>query len=228
MVAVLDPRDQRDGPTADAVEERHHLGHRGHAYVARGRHADRGPDQDPDDDQPDGARAVELAFAQQRRDDRDRHPGGGDLVPAHRRPRAGQPGHAVDQQSERDYVGRVDEVRGLKEDRGDHDGFSCSEVSSSVFGGSLDLNISSIRSVTRNPPTTLIVPNATATTSRNFSSAPLDSAINSRPPSTTIPWMALVPDISGVCSVLGTFEMTVYPTNPASTSTAMSITSLSI
>ena len=29
-----------------------------------------------------------------------------------------------------------------------------------------------------------------------------------------MPWMALVPDISGVCSVLGTFEITANPTNP--------------
>ena len=28
------------------------------------------------------------------------------------------------------------------------------------------------------------------------------------PPSTTMPWIALVPDISGVCSVLGTLEIT--------------------
>ena len=28
------------------------------------------------------------------------------------------------------------------------------------------------------------------------------------PPSTTMPWIAFVPDISGVCSVLGTLEMT--------------------
>ena len=32
--------------------------------------------------------------------------------------------------------------------------------------------------------------------------------ISSRPPSTTIPWIAFVPDISGVCSVLGTLEIT--------------------
>ena len=66
----------------------------------------------------------------------------------------------------------------------------------------------SIRSVTTNPPITLIVPNATAITSTTFSSTPLDSDISRRPPSTTIPWIAFVPDISGVCSVLGTFEMT--------------------
>ena len=32
-----------------------------------------------------------------------------------------------------------------------------------------------------------------------------------------MPWMALVPDISGVCRVLGTLEITANPTNPAST-----------
>lgn len=36
-----------------------------------------------------------------------------------------------------------------------------------------------------------------------------------------MPWMALVPDISGVCSVFGTFEMTAKPTNPARTRIAM-------
>ena len=29
----------------------------------------------------------------------------------------------------------------------------------------------------------------------------------------TMPWIALVPDISGVCSIVGTFEMTSKPTN---------------
>ena len=29
----------------------------------------------------------------------------------------------------------------------------------------------------------------------------------------TIPWIALVPDISGVCSIVGTFEITSKPTN---------------
>ena len=32
-----------------------------------------------------------------------------------------------------------------------------------------------------------------------------------------MPWMALVPDISGVCKVLGTLEITANPTNPDST-----------
>ncbi len=85
------------------------------------------------------------------------------------------------------------------------------------------MNIPSIRSVTRKPPTTLIVPNAIAITSNTCSSTPDASCINSSPPSTTIPWIAFVPDINGVCSVFGTFEITSKPTNAASTRIAISV-----
>ena len=33
----------------------------------------------------------------------------------------------------------------------------------------------------------------------------------------TIPWIAFVPDISGVCSIVGTFEITSIPRKIAST-----------
>ena len=46
------------------------------------------------------------------------------------------------------------------------------------------------------------------------------------PPSTTMPWIALVPDISGVCSVLGTLEMAAKPTKPASTRIARLVSSI--
>jgi len=39
------------------------------------------------------------------------------------------------------------------------------------------------------------------------------------PPSMMMPWMALVPDMSGVWRTTGTFEMTSKPTNTASTNT---------
>ena len=82
----------------------------------------------------------------------------------------------------------------------------------------LVLNISSMRSVTRKPPTMLIVPNAIAITRMILLNVSLPaSPTTSRPPSRTIPWIALVPDISGVCSVFGTFEITTKPMNPAST-----------
>src|SRR5205085_3491852 len=164
------------------------------------------------------------------RDERERHPGSSDLVAADGGARTRQPAHSVDEQPERDDVARVDEVGRLQEDRGsDHFGSSCvCSVSASAFGGSLRLNIPSMRSVTKKPPITLIVPNVIAITSSTFSNAPLAKLIVRMPPSTTIPWIAFVPDINGVCSVFGTFEITSKPTNPASTSTAMSITSLSI
>ena len=67
----------------------------------------------------------------------------------------------------------------------------------------------SMRSVTRKPPTTLIVPKTIAIDDDAARlRKPSASAIAIRPPSTTMPWIAFVPDISGVCSVFGTFEMT--------------------
>ena len=49
--AELRPRDQRHRATADAVEQRHHLRHRGHLHLAGRRHAERGADHQADDDQ---------------------------------------------------------------------------------------------------------------------------------------------------------------------------------
>jgi hypothetical protein len=74
----------------------------------------------------------------------------------------------------------------------------------------------------------LIVPKAMAMTSRSLSSVPRPSTVpsTSRPPRSTIPWIALVPDISGVCSVFGTFEMTAKPTKPASTRMVRFVTSM--
>src|SRR4051794_29844008 len=81
-----------------------------------------------------------------------------------------------------------------------------------------------MRSVTRKPPTTLIVPKATAITSSSLSSVECASPSSRMPPSTTIPWIALVADISGVWSVFGTREMTSKPTKAAITSSVISVT----
>ena len=42
-------------------------------------------------------------------------------------------------------------------------------------------------------------------------------------PTRMMPWMALAPDISGVCSLLVTLETTSKPTNTASTTTVSSV-----
>src|SRR5690606_19569857 len=137
----------------------------------------------------------------------DRHADRGDPVAAHRRLRAGQPHQAVDEQRERDDVEDRDES--VHQERP----FPFDAILSAAGACGLVLNMPSIRSVTRKPPTTLIMPNAIATTrmiastTDGFSRCP--STI--RPPSSTMPWTAFVPDISGVCSVLGTFEITAKP-----------------
>src|SRR5581483_2287019 len=144
-------------------------------------------------------------------DQRDRHPERADPVPV---PRAGGVGEELqrdDEGDDRDQVGEVDPVLPAHS--------PCSGASSACrfrFG----LNISSIRSVTTNPPTTLPVPSATAASviTRSHVGWPGTPATTIAPTS-TIPWIAFVPDISGVCSSVGTFEITCTPRKAARIST---------
>ena len=69
-----------------------------------------------------------------------------------------------------------------------------------------------MRSVTTNPPTTLAVPSATASerddphpAGRSGSDATMIA------PTTTMPWIAFDPDMSGVCRSVGTFEIDLEP-----------------
>jgi hypothetical protein len=79
------------------------------------------------------------------------------------------------------------------------------------------LNISSIRSVTATPPTMLRVARITATRARVTSSAPCASLAMIIAPTRITPWIALLPDMSGVCRMLGTLEITSKPTNADNT-----------
>jgi hypothetical protein len=47
-------------------------------------------------------------------------------------------------------------------------------------------------------------------------------------PTMTIPWIAFVPDMSGVCRSVGTFEITSKPTNAARTRIVSSVTSCAL
>ena len=63
-VPELDPRDQRHRAAADAVEQRHHLRHRGHLHAARRGDADRRADRHAEHDQApvaDAARRSSVA-----------------------------------------------------------------------------------------------------------------------------------------------------------------------
>ena len=82
----------------------------------------------------------------------------------------------------------------------------------------------SIRSVTMKPPTMLIAPKAIAMKPMNSSRKPLAKPTTMSPPSITIPWIAFVWLISGVCRVVGTFEITAKPTNADSTKMTSSVT----
>jgi hypothetical protein len=73
------------------------------------------------------------------------------------------------------------------------------------------------------PPTMLIAPKATAIVPITYSSPSLAKPSTIRPPSMTMPWIALVCDISGVCRVVGTFEITSKPTKTASTKIVISV-----
>ena len=69
----------------------------------------------------------------------------------------------------------------------------------------------------------LIVPKKIAMVPIRLSSQKLERPTTIRPPSSTMPWIALVCDINGVCNVVGTLEMTSKPTNAARTKIVISV-----
>src|SRR3984893_4154326 len=113
-----------------------------------------------------------------------------------------------------------------EEDGGEQIGEGAREGHPVVFSGGVfsaglavgrPLNISSMRSVTTNPPTTLIVARITATRPRAICSGSRAVAAMRMAPTRIMPWMAFVPDISGVWRIVGTLEMTSKPMKMAST-----------
>ena len=141
--------DQRRRAAADAVEERHHLRHRGHLHQARRGDADHRADRDAGDDQPVG---VDLRARASVKTTAIAIPTAAMQVPGARRRRRGEALDPDDEEDAGDEVGEVD--RRLRDARG----------SLALLGPlGLRLNISSMRSVTRKPPTTLIVAKTTAT-----------------------------------------------------------------
>src|SRR5439155_16574684 len=112
------------------------------------------PERDAEDDQP----PLPHAVGQQRGEHGDGHADRGDPVAADGRARPGQATQAIDEQREAEDVEDLAEVLVVQERRGQH------QSPPSPRGGRLPLNISSMRSVTKKPPTTLIVPKMIAMT----------------------------------------------------------------
>src|SRR6266699_2824736 len=82
-----------------------------------------------------------------------------------------------------------------------------------------------MRSVTTNPPTTLVVARITATRPSAIETGEDAPAAMTMAPTRMMPWIALVPDISGVCRMVGTLEITSMPTKTASTKKVSSCSS---
>ena len=139
----LSERDQRRRAAADAVEQRHHLRHRGHLHAARRHRAEAAADHHADHDRPPARRAD----VDPRDDDREQHADRADLVAAPRARRIGQELQCEDEADDRDQVQQVRDVVA-------HEGLPSCDASTGFFSGSRFLNISSIRSVTTKPPTT--------------------------------------------------------------------------
>ena len=108
-----------------------------------------------------------------------------------------EPRSPTDQEDRRDEVREVDRRLRQREER---------RHSTAGFDGSA-LNISSMRSVTRKPPTTLIVAEDDRDEREHLREIGVCRAATSIAPTRTMPWIAFVPDMSGVCSIVGTFEM---------------------
>ena len=84
-----------------------------------------------------------------------------------------------------------------------------------MLGFSARWNIFSMRSVMMNPPTTLMVAEATAMVPSTVLTVPWSDPAATSDPTSEIPEIALVADMSGVCSSGGTRVMTWYPTTAA-------------
>src|SRR5260370_272162 len=128
---------------------------------------------------------------------------------AARRCRRAQPLQRKDKKRGGDQVGDFDDV------------FHAGQVGHGFFGP-LALNIRSMRSVIRNPPTMLLVAATIAIVPRIFASiAPCAwySPARMMAPTTAMASSALVKDIKGVCSRGETRRMTSNPINAASMKT---------
>src|SRR5215470_2773433 len=116
---------------------------------------------------------------------------------------------------------RKNEKRGSNKIRDFDDVFGSGQIAHGFFGP-LALNMRSMRSVMRNPPTILLVAATMAIVPRIFaSSAPCSwySPARMMAPTTAIASSALVKDISGVCSNGETRRITSNPMNAASMKT---------
>ena len=201
LEVVFRRADQRDAEGAEGVAERGPLGHGRHLHQAQ-RYADDRAEHQGDGD----PRVVDDPVVEQRPADRQQHPDLAGPHPALRRARRAHPLQGEDEQGRGDEVGQLDDVFAA-----DHGG--------PYLFGVLALNILSMRSVMRNPPTTLLIAATIAMVPKTVASVLLPSPARMIAPTTAMASSALVSDISGVWSRGETRRITSKPMNAASMKT---------
>ena len=188
MLEVAVPADQHGGEADERVQQRDELGHAGHLDDSCAPQADRTTDRDGDDQQDDRRGVADVSDDDERRHEGDRHTGDAVDDALARRLVLGQPREAEDEQQCRDDVRSCGDALGIHPDQ--------------PFE-----NMLSMRRVTANPPKTLMLASRIAT-NESVRIAVSSSAICSMAPTTMMPEIALVTDISGVCSAWCTLPMT--------------------
>ena len=203
----LGRRDQRRRAAADAVEERHHLRHRGHPHEARRGDADHRPDGDPGRRSASRCRCRRV---EEREEDRDRHPDRGDDVARARGRRRGEPLDPDDQEDAGDEVGEVD--RGLRE-----------REAASLGVVARRLALEHLEHAVGDEEAADDVDRREDDRDEREHLLEVESAepAMSIAPTRTMPWIAFVPDMSGVCSSVGTREISSKPRKTARTKIVM-------
>src|SRR5882757_6318323 len=192
------------------MAERDALRHRGHGHP----HAERISGYCTNSRTDDNPFIGDDAGLKEGCDDGDSHSEGGQLHSSPSTVRAPQGAKGSDEQE------RGEQIRELGECL-DHDFTVLGVPFSAVSPGALwaRLNIDSIRSVIRKPPTMFAMAHATAIVPRIVASAPSPLPANTNEATREMPEIALVAAISGVCSSGGIRLMVWTPTKPASMKT---------
>ena len=201
LQVVFGRADQRDAERAEGVAQGGPLRHGRHLHHAQG-HADDRAEHQRDGD----PRVIDDAVVQQRAGDGQEHPQLARPDSAPRRARRTHPLEREDEQGRGDQVGQLDHV------------FAADHRCDYLFGP-LALNIPSMRSVIRKPPTTLLMAATMAIVPKTVASVLLPSPARMIAPTTAIASSALVSDISGVWSRGETRRITSKPMNAASMNT---------
>src|SRR5664280_3217997 len=220
--------DQRGGATAHAVEDGDELRHGRHLHRPGHRHCDDGTeDHGHDGEHQVGGVAAEVGGSVDEGDrDRDHRGGSGEQVSVAGMLRRAQTLEGDDEGHGRRQIDEIDPDRRRRAARQHERCGGMAHLAPPSASESLDferdalsaglaLNISSIRSVTVNPPTMLSVASSTAKKPSTICAAPVAFPMMIMAPTRTIPWMALLPDMSGVWRMLGTRDTTSLPTKIA-------------